>query len=210
MPLFLILYFTDCYWDEYDFTSINFAGGGGVVVWTWGGLEACLFWSCIDVIVVRVEVSRGIVPFSLTGIASAYTSEPPNVEICMEKSHLLPNNPTRIQLIVPGFLQLELLLSRGTLYSISFSRCCGSAFGFQLLNESREPNQCRSGSGSWSDLAVTKSWILHEKYTKAFLKGWNSGIFVNFGQFLCSWIRIHIPDMDPDQGESSQRGSMRI
>jgi hypothetical protein len=35
-----------------------------MVVWTWGVLEACLFWSYIDVIVVRVKVSRGIVPFS--------------------------------------------------------------------------------------------------------------------------------------------------
>ncbi len=27
-------------------------------MWTWGVREACLFWSCIDVIVVRVNVSR--------------------------------------------------------------------------------------------------------------------------------------------------------
>ncbi len=37
------------------------------------------------------------------------------------------------------------------------------------------------------------------KYTKAFLKGWNSGLFVHFSQFLCSWIRNRIPDMVPDQ-----------
>jgi hypothetical protein len=37
------------------------------------------------------------------------------------------------------------------------------------------------------------------KYTKAFLKGWNSGLFVNFGQFLCSWIRNRIPDMVSDR-----------
>jgi hypothetical protein len=35
-----------------------------MVVWTWSGLKACLFWMCIDVIVVRFKVSRGIVPFS--------------------------------------------------------------------------------------------------------------------------------------------------
>ncbi len=29
-------------------------------MWTWGGLEACLIWRCIDVIVIRVKVSRGI------------------------------------------------------------------------------------------------------------------------------------------------------
>ncbi len=32
-----------------------------------------MFWSCIDVIVVRVKVSRGIEPFSPMGIESADT-----------------------------------------------------------------------------------------------------------------------------------------
>ncbi len=45
--------------------------------------------------VVRVKVSRVIVPFSPMGIDSADNSQPPNVEICMDKSHLLPNNPAR-------------------------------------------------------------------------------------------------------------------
>ncbi len=65
------------------------------MVWTRGSLEACLFWSCIDVIVIRVKVSRGIEPFSPMGIDSADTRQPPNGEICMDKSHLLPNNPAR-------------------------------------------------------------------------------------------------------------------
>jgi hypothetical protein len=55
-----------------------------------------LFWSCIDVIVVRVKpvkVSRGIEQFSPIGINSADTSQPPNGEICMDKSHLLSDNP---------------------------------------------------------------------------------------------------------------------
>ncbi len=45
------------------FTFSNFAWGlhGGVDVKC---LEACLFWSCIDVIVVRIKVSRGTEPFS--------------------------------------------------------------------------------------------------------------------------------------------------
>ncbi len=43
-------------------------------------------------IVVRVKVSRGIEPFSPMGIYSADTSQLPNGEICMDKSHLLPNN----------------------------------------------------------------------------------------------------------------------
>jgi hypothetical protein len=48
-----------------------------------------------DVIVVRVKVSRGIEPFSPQEIGSADSSQPPNGEICMDKSHLLPNNPAR-------------------------------------------------------------------------------------------------------------------
>jgi hypothetical protein len=47
------------------------------------------------VIVVRVKVSRGIMPFSPLGIDSADTNHPSNREICMGKSHLLPNNPAR-------------------------------------------------------------------------------------------------------------------
>jgi hypothetical protein len=52
-----------------------------MVMWTWGGLEACLIWRCIEVIVVRVKVSRGIVPFSPMGIDSADTNQPSNGEI---------------------------------------------------------------------------------------------------------------------------------
>ncbi len=47
-------YFTDWYWDEYILHTVILLGGC-LVVWTWSGLEACLFWSCIDVIVVRVK-----------------------------------------------------------------------------------------------------------------------------------------------------------
>ncbi len=143
--------------------------------------------------------------FSLTGIASADTSQPPNVEICMDKSHLLRNNPTRIKTnsTVPGFLQLELLLSRGTLYSISFSRCCGSAFGFQLLNE------CGSDPGSQTNadpdldpgqilLSQKVEFYLTNilkltKHTKAFLKGWNSGLFVNLVYFFAPGSGIAFP-----------------
>ncbi len=67
---------------------------GREVVWS---MEVFLFFfrSCIDVIVVRVKVSRGIVSFSPMGIDSADISQPPNGEICMDKSHLLPYNPAR-------------------------------------------------------------------------------------------------------------------
>jgi hypothetical protein len=66
-----------------------------MVMWTCGGLEACLFCSCIDVIVVRVKVSRGFEPLSPMGIDSADTNQPSNGEICMDKSQLLLNNPAR-------------------------------------------------------------------------------------------------------------------
>jgi hypothetical protein len=60
-----------------------------------------LIWNCINVIVARakvsalwVKVSRGNGPFPME-IDRANTSQPPNGEICMDKSHLLPNNPAR-------------------------------------------------------------------------------------------------------------------
>jgi hypothetical protein len=46
--------------------------------------------------------------------------------------------------------------------------------------------------------------------TKGFLKGWKSGLLVNIGKFLCSWIRIRIPSTDPDTGEQNKCGSKRI
>jgi hypothetical protein len=66
-----------------------------MVVWTSRGLGACLFWIYIDVIVVRVKVSRGIVPFYPMGIEITDTGQQINGEICMDKLHLLPNNPAR-------------------------------------------------------------------------------------------------------------------
>jgi hypothetical protein len=78
------------------FTFINFAWGlhGGVdvkyIVWR----LACS-WSCANVIVIRVKVRGGIVPFSLMAIDSTDTSRPPNGEIYKDKSHLLLNNPAR-------------------------------------------------------------------------------------------------------------------
>ncbi len=92
----LFFYLTDWYWDEYILHTLILLGGC-MVVWTWSGLEAFLFWSCIDTIVVRVKVSRGIVPFFPMGIDSADTSQPLIGEACIDKSHLLPNNPARHQ-----------------------------------------------------------------------------------------------------------------
>jgi hypothetical protein len=37
--------------------------------------------------------------------------------------------------------------------------------------------------------------------TKAFLKGWKSGLFINFGRFLASGPRIRISNSDSDPGE---------
>jgi hypothetical protein len=47
--------------------------------------------------------------------------------------------------------------------------------------------------------------ICYKTYThlgaKAFLDGFKSGLLVNFP---CSWIRIRIPNTDPDKGETNQ------
>ncbi len=92
MPLFLIYYYSQIgtvpYWDEYILHTVILLGGC-MVVWTWSGLEACLFWSCIDVIVVRVKVSRGIEPFSPMGIDSADTSQPPNGAVLWNRNYFL-------------------------------------------------------------------------------------------------------------------------
>jgi hypothetical protein len=41
---------------------------------------------------------------------------------------------------------------------------------------------------------------------KAFLKGRNPVLFVNFGQFPCSWILICIPNTDPDPRQPNECG----
>jgi hypothetical protein len=84
MPLFLI-FISQIGIEMSTFIFSNFAWG------LHGGVD--MKWS---VIVVRVKVSRGIEPFFPMEIDIADTSQPPNVEmICMDKSHLLPNNPAR-------------------------------------------------------------------------------------------------------------------
>ncbi len=81
---------------------------------------------------------------------------------------------------------------------------------------------CGSGSRSLSDFKVSKSGIFtlkiylksvtSQKHTyegaKAFLKGRKPCLLVNFCKFPCSWIRIHIPntDPDPDPGQPNQCG----
>ncbi len=99
MPFFFIYFFFSqicietSIFNNWYFTYSNFASGlHGDVDVMWSG---SLFWSCIDVIVGRVKVSRGILPFSPLGIDSADTNHPSNGEICMGKSHLLPKNPAR-------------------------------------------------------------------------------------------------------------------
>ncbi len=91
---FLIYYFTFIVLSRVHFHT-DFAWGlhGGVDVKWSGGFFLELYR--IDVIVVNVKVSRGIGPFSPMGIYSTDTNQPPNGEICMDKSHLLSNNPTR-------------------------------------------------------------------------------------------------------------------
>jgi hypothetical protein len=42
---------------------------------------------------------------------------------------------------------------------------------------------------------------------KSLFKWQEPGLFVNFCQFLCSWIRIRIPNTDPDPGPPNECGS---
>jgi hypothetical protein len=88
----------------------------------------------------------------------------------------------------------------------------------QCESGSREPNQfgsmririripirlCRHKKLDFHTKIYFMLVVFHKTYlhdTKAILKGWKSGLFVNFGQFPCSWIRICIPTTDPDPGE---------
>jgi hypothetical protein len=48
------------------------------------------------------------------------------------------------------------------------------------------------------------------KVQKPVVKGNKPGLIVNFGQFPFSWIRIRIPNTDPDPGQPNLCGSMRI
>jgi hypothetical protein len=48
------------------------------------------------------------------------------------------------------------------------------------------------------------------KVQKPFFKGRKPGLFVNFGQFPCSWIRIRIPNTDPDPRQPNDCGSRWI
>ncbi len=41
-------------------------------------------------------------------------------------------------------------------------------------------------------------------YKKVFLKGWKVFLFVKFGPFPCSWIRIRIPNKDLDTGQPNE------
>ncbi len=64
--------------------------------------------------------------------------------------------------------------------------------------------------------------FLHDKYTgkkvknhtyegtKAFLEGRQTGLFVNVDQFPSAWIRIRIPNTDPDPRQPKECGSRRI
>jgi hypothetical protein len=51
--------------------------------------------------------------------------------------------------------------------------------------------------------------FLHENVRDviAFLKGEKPGLFVMFGPFPCSWIRIRIPNADTDTGQPESADS---
>jgi len=46
----------------------------------------------------------------------------------------------------------------------------------------------------------------YQRSIKDFLQGKKPGLFVNFGQFPWTSIRMHIPNADPDLGQSNQCG----
>jgi hypothetical protein len=94
MPLFLFVFISQIGNETSTFFIQYFAWGllGGVdVKWSRG----LLVLICIDVIVVIGLKSAGDLCHSTMGIDSADTRQQPNGEICMDKSHLLPNNPAR-------------------------------------------------------------------------------------------------------------------
>jgi hypothetical protein len=65
-----------------------------MVAWSGGLLVLELNWRDCGI---GLKVSRGIEPFSPMGTESADTRQPPNGKICIDKSHLLPNNPAQQQ-----------------------------------------------------------------------------------------------------------------
>jgi hypothetical protein len=93
------------------------------------------------------------------------------------------------------------------------------------LNPDQDPgNQTNADPDPCQTLKLQKVQFLHEKYTLskygqktclrmygtyAFLKERKSGLFVNFGQFQCSWIRIRIPNIQHGSGYRIAK-SMRI
>ncbi len=81
----------------------------------------------------------------------------------------------------------------------------------QCGSGSRELNQCGIADSDPGQILPSQkldfdtknllySCVIKHTYAgkKAFLKGWKSGLFVNFNQFPCSWIWIRIPNRDPD------------
>ncbi len=68
--------------------------GGSLAVWMWGGLEPRLFWSALPCLWLGLK-STGDLCHSPMGIDGADTRQQPKGEICMDKSHLLSNNPAR-------------------------------------------------------------------------------------------------------------------
>jgi hypothetical protein len=97
MPLFLFIFSSQIGNETSTLYIQYFAWGllGGVdvipVKWS-GGLLVVI---CIDVIVVIGLKSAGDLCHSQMGIDSVDTRRQPNGEICLDKSHLLPNNPAR-------------------------------------------------------------------------------------------------------------------
>ncbi len=79
-----------------------------------------MFRSCIDVLVVRVKVSRVIVSFYPMGIDSADTSQTPNGENCMDKSHFFQITQIGSSTVTPLYQKSRLYVILGKPISSSF------------------------------------------------------------------------------------------
>ncbi len=84
---------------------------------------------------------------------------------------------------------------------------CGSGSSF-YLNSDPDPGQTvtKSWIFTWDLLKVgnrSKNIPTNLQRYKSLFEGKKPGLLVNFGQFLCAWIRIRIcvPSTDPDPGQ---------
>ncbi len=106
------------------------------------------------------------------------------------------------------FNRYHLLFSVVDPHWISCGSWSGSSFLTQCGSGSREPKQC--GFIPVQTFKSQKVEFLQknsDEVTKALFNSRKPGLFVNFVQLPWSWIRIRIPNTDPDPGQPNQCGS---